>query len=665
MPYFWRKRPYWWRRHLWRRRTRAPFRWRYGRKRWRRRRYRVRKLKLPFLRLKQWQPRRVKKLKITGMLPTYITTHATISNDLRLYEDEIVPHLVPSMGGYSITTFTLSALYQLYQKGRCYWTESNTELPLIRYTGCEFKLYRAESSDAIYVYQNCFPMTVTANTFNSTQPTLMSLTKNHKIIRCKKHNYTKKPYRKLKIKPPSQFSNKWYTQKDIADLPLVMLLCSAMSLDRTFMASNSQSTTMGFWSLNTDVFKFHDWEQQTTQGYRPADGLYFYSFQQGTEKLPEIKNIQVQNIIFLGASEKKTAGQTIKDSKVGSDSFSQTWDRYFSSHGYWGNIFVKFYLTGTAPILYTTQHPKSFKSKFTDYTTPLTEDFKYFDKPLIIRQRYNPLADLGGTNNIYLLDLHDLNAGWDPDRDKTLQRPNLPLWLGAWGLIDWWKLSKNALTIDTEKVIAIQTQYFYPHLKYSVPLDEDFIAGYSPYRKDVTTASDNLHWHPKTLFQHQTINNICAAGPGTIKLPSNTSAEGHIGFSFYFKIGGCAQDIKEIEDPEQQPDIPTPNNILTPTSLQSPKTSLENFIYSFDWRRGYLTDKAIQRIKQSEAIETSSLTPTGINLFNQIPPPERPPETDSSEEEKENEALQCLLNLFQHRQKQYRHRIIKLMEALK
>nr|UGV35018.1 MAG: ORF1 [TTV-like mini virus] len=668
MPYFWR-RPRPWRRRLWRRRLRPSIRGRFYRRRYRKRFYkrRVRKRKLKFLHLKEWQPSRIRKLKIKGTLPTYITTKDRVTNNLRLYEDEFAPHLVPSMGGFSITTFTLGALYELFQKGRCWWTHSNDELPLIRYTGCQMKLFRSEKSDAIYTYFNCLPMNVTVETYNSTQPVIMQLSKNRKIVRCKQANYSKKPYVKLRIKPPAPFESRWYTQKDIADIPLVTLMASAMSLDRYYTASNSQSTTIGFWALNLSVFKYHNYTSNTTHGYHPRDQLYLYSFQQGQTRLPKINEIVIKNLIFLGQTGKKDAGTTIGDTKQDSEPATTTINRYFQNHGYWGNVFVPFYLTKTAPIIYSTRHPTDIFSNtsYQNLDNKLQEaDFKYFNEPFLHRVRYNPLPDTGIGNNIYVTSTDEIVQTYNPPTDKSLERPNLPLWIAAWGLIDWWKLTKTAEKIDTKSFLTIQTDFFHPQEKPYVVLDDDFINGYSPYRSEAKelTATDALNWHPKTTFQYQTINNICQCAPGTIKLPKNVSAEGHINFTFYFKLGGCAQDIKRIKDPDDEPPLSAPYNILASTSLQNPKTALENYLFSFDWRRDYLTQKATERILQSSTTETSPIKSTGINLFNYLPPIQKAPQRQETSEENEEETLQSLFNLLQQQQRKYERRILHLMQ---
>nr|UGV37040.1 MAG: ORF1 [TTV-like mini virus] len=664
MPWWWSRPTYYRRRRTWRRRLkpRRPFRRRLWRHR--RRRYpRVRR-KLPFLHLKQWQPRFINRLKIIATMPLYITTSARIDHNLRLFESVIAPHNVPSLGGFSITVFTLNGLYDLFLKGRAWWTHSNNETPLIRYTGATITLYRAENSDYIVKYHNCYPMTTSLEAYNSTQPSIMQLSKNHLIMRCKKHNNIRKPYKKIHIRPPSQLTNKWFFQKDLADTPLLMIYAAAMSLDRYYIASNSQSSSIGFTGLNTDLIQHHDFLQQTTHGYRFKDGLYLWSVQQSQPPPTSLENIEVQNLIYLGNSQKLQPGTTIKDCST-TQIFLTKKQTYLSSFEYWGNPFIKTYFQGTGILLFTTQAPATVLANFNNATDKLktTGPFKYFTDPLTIEYRYNPFFDTGVGNKTYLVDLHSQTPGWQPPTDEKLQNNNLPLWLSTWGFTDWQKL--NNIPVDTDKLIVFQTKYITPKTDYIVPIDQDFLKGNSPFRgPNEITASDRLQWHPKTCFQYQTISNICVTGPGTIKLPPNVSAEAHMSVKFYFKLGGCAQTIKNIEKPSDQPNFPLPNTEFGTNSLQSPQTAIENFLYSFDWRRDYLTKSATERITEHQTPEISTFTSTGIDIFSPKAP-EPAPQTGQTEEQKEEtKTLLQLINLLRIKQLRYRQQIEQLVDHL-
>lgn len=592
---------------------------------------------------------------------------------MRLYEDVISPHYVPGLGGFSITVFTLNNLYDLFLKGRAWWTHSNDQLPLIRYTGCTITLYKAESSDYIFKYYNCYPMSVSLEAYNSTQPSFMQLSKNHRIMRCKKHNYTRKPYKRIKVKPPAPFTNKWFLQKDLANTPLLMTFCAAMSLDRYYTSSNSQSNTTGFKGLNTNIIQFHDFLQQTTQGYRFRDGLYLWSVQQSTPTPLTLDKIQIQNVIFLGNSRNMQPGETILDVSKHNPTitdWNQMKQRYLQSYTNWGNPFLPAYMAANTPLilLFTRQAPSDVLNTFrtADETLKKTGQnslFEYFVEPLFKEYRYNPFPDTGTGNKLYFVDLHYQRADWDPPQDESLENNDLPLWLGLWGFTDWQKL--NNVPVDTDKLLVIQSKHIWPQDKYVVPIDDDFLKGNSPFRPpNQVTPSDKLEWHPKTCFQYSSITNICTTGPATIKLPSNVSAEAHMSLKFYFKLGGCAQSIKVIQKPSNQPDFPLPNNKHSSTSLQSPNTSIENFLYSFDWRRDYLTKKATERMAKHTDSEITIVPPTGWSPLNAIPSTSKTSERTTETTEEEEETLQQLLNLLRQRQHQYKQQIIQLMGEL-
>lgn len=582
---------------------------------------------------------------------------------MQLYLTTIAPHYVPSNGGFSVTQYTLQGLYQQFQKGLNWWTQSNEDFPFIRYLGCKFQLYKSDSADYVFSYHRCGPMLPNLQTYQSCQPSMLCLNKRRKIIRCKKNNPYKRPYKTLRIKPPTHLHNTWYFQKEMADTPLLLTMSSAVSLDRWYAASNSISTTIGFTGLNTDVFTFHNFMKETTSGYHPNNTTYFYSFQQSGTQLPEVNTIQIGNLIFLGATNSMQPGTTIKDVKIGNNSFSERFLTWKTNSGWWGNVFIPLYLRGPAPILSSPKSPSQLTNYNNDTDTLKAEhNFQYYKKPLLTNYRYNPYFDRGDENIVFLTSINDQTEGWTPSADPKLKTDNLPLWILMFGLIDFWKLQFKTIPIETERCIAFHTKYIEPKDQHIiVPLDEDFLTGTSPYRpKGETTPSDKLHWHPKTSFQQRTINTIATSGPGVVKLPPNVSVEGHCKYSFYFKLGSCSAPTKTIENPEMQPTNTKTNNFLQKPSLQSPELPLQNFLYNFDWRRGMLTETALKRMQKYTIAETTLSALAGQDPFNP-PPNETASETDSSDTEKEKETLQLLLNKQRKKQQQFKQRILQLL----
>ncbi len=74
-------------------------------------------------------------------------------NNWAQYEASTVPQHEPGGGGFSILRFNLDALYEQNQLCRNVWTKSNKNLPLVRYTGMSFKIYRPDDVDLVVKIQ--------------------------------------------------------------------------------------------------------------------------------------------------------------------------------------------------------------------------------------------------------------------------------------------------------------------------------------------------------------------------------------------------------------------------------------------------------------------------------------------------------------------------------
>nr|UGV39539.1 MAG: ORF1 [TTV-like mini virus] len=662
--YFYRRYPR--RRRYWRRRPRRFIRHRYWRrKRYYKRRYGVRKKrKLKSIILRQFQPQHIRKLKCKGTIPLFVTTSETVSRNFAMYWYEISPQFVPGGGGFSIINFKLTAFYQLFKKILCYWTQSNNTLPLIKYTGCTIKLYTSEHTDYIATYHNCLPMKPTLDTYNSTHPQMQKLNNRHMIIRCRQNRPNRKPYRKIKLRPPSQFTQKWYFQNEIADQSLLMLMVSAMSLDRYFAGSKSISTTIEFTSLNTNIFKFHNWKLNPTSGYYPKENTYLYALENGHQN---IENEKVVNLIYLGQTKNIGIGKTIKQTQTSGQQIKDTFSKYTQDSTNWGNPFDPRYLTEEVPVYYSTKSPQQLLIHYTTQSGTFSETTQIghgimttFTEKLLVECRYNPYGDYTD-NNIFLEQNNIVTPHeWAQPTDPKLEGGPYPLWLSTWGFIDW---QKNRLgpSADLDYVFVMVTHHIKPPLPFYVPIDEDFQKGRSPFQPDNTkpTIEDQLHWQPKVRFQLRTINNIASCGPATVRLPPQISAEAHADFTFHFKLGGCASPGQEIEDPTKQTQWPVPNNILQQPSLQSPSMPLESFIYNFDKRRDYITKRATERLQSISPIKESLLSITDRNFLHQETPQES---SQSSEEETEKEALLRLINKQRTRQLKFKQRILQLIQ---
>nr|UGV37010.1 MAG: ORF1 [TTV-like mini virus] len=667
MPYY--RRPWRRRRRIWRRRTRGPFRWRRRRRYWRNW-VRKPKRKLKKITVKEWQPTKIVKLKITGEYPLFEGTNERTGNNNTQYIDAIAPHYMPGGGCFSITQFTLQGLYELHQKARNWWTRSNCNLPLIRYNGCTLRLYRSANADYVSVYARCGELKCTESLYQSCQPAILNLNKHKRLVKCSKDTKSKKPYKVMKIPPPTLMQSKWYFQKEIANTPLFILLTSAMSLNRWYIASTSISSTTGFYSLNTDSFQYRDFKKPSlTAGYVPNDTQHFFVL----DKNINFEQARYKNLIYLGQSNTYTLGTPLQFvpplNATQETQINQKVDTWLSNQDYWGNPFYPLYFSGDGPqILITNKFPQvKEKAKSTKLEGLIKTDslFTFKTTPNVWECRYNPQNDRGH-NTVYLQSITNTGKKWEAPENTMPKTEGLPLWLLLHGWLDYYDKLGRPQHMWTDYCLVIISDYITPKHSYYVLTDDDFLHGKSPYmpQEGMIADYDRLNWHPKLNFQRRSISKIINTGPGIVKLPPQISTEAHLHYTFHFKLGGCPPPMDDVCNPKEQPSFPRPGNILQTTLLQSPSTPIQYYLNSFDQRRDMLTRKASKRIKKDWGFTENIFEPTGTTSMDV--PIETQTETstsDTSEEEEEPQTLQ--LNLQRHRRKQrkLRLRILQLLKA--
>ncbi len=180
-----------------------------------------------------------------------------------------------------------------------------------------------------------------------------------------------------------------------------------------------------------------------------------------------------------------------------------------------------------------------------------------------------------------------------------------------------------------------------------------------PY-EDQLNPLDKDRWYPCVQMQQTSIYNITSSGPGSPKVTPLNSIEAKADYTFYFKFGGNPPPMDTLTDPTTQPDIHIPTNFLQSTSLQNPATRPENYLYSFDQRRDYITTKAIKRLQKTWDTEKYSIT-DGSHLSAEIQTPETSSSETTSEEEEEAQNLLLKLRKQQLRNKRLKLRILKTM----
>nr|UGV33874.1 MAG: ORF1 [TTV-like mini virus] len=647
----------WYRRRRWyrpRRRRRFRFRSRF-RKTFRNRRYQrrrrvrkkhYRKRKLKKIIVREFQPQTIKKCKIKGLECAFLCNFQKIYFNYQLYEASIVPQHLPAGGGWSVKAFSLNYLYDAHQHCKNIWTKGNYNLPLVKYLGCRIRCYQSLTQDWVFRYQNFYPMVATIDSYCSAQPGLMLMNHHTKKIPSKITYKKKKPYITFRIKPPALMQNKWYFAHDLSKIPLLMTYCSACSLDNYYIETDKESTNITINILKTGIFENTNFENKGTTPYwcrqlpnSPFSKLYLYATQHEFTG----NKIKVKYIICLGDTQHYTGGFAFADPH----NPYKEWTTYKTKHDTWGNPFYPDYLNNKdtytiwlstinwATIINTTD-PET-EHDFSTSKTPVTELYE--------QVRYAPERDTGDHNTIYFTSTTiDVNH-WDPPTDTSYTNHGFPLYILAWGYSDFVKRMEKLKDLETKYCITIKTNTTYPIRQTLVPLSQSFINGHSPFENHFNPL-DRDRWYPSLQYQYEAINQICKTGPGTPKSGGRKTTEAKFEYIFYFKFGGSPPTVPEIEDPSEQTRFPIPNNFRGTTTIESPNTPIQSYLYNFDTKKDIITLKAAKRIKEDwetkENVFTDAKEKAGLEEVY-IPPTKKKKEEDS-------ETIQQLIQQLQFQQ---------------
>nr|UGV37793.1 MAG: ORF1 [TTV-like mini virus] len=650
-----------WRRRRWRPRRRPRFRRprKTLRRRWttyrKRRRVRKRlnfKKKLKYILLKEFQPKRIHRCKIKGTICLFQCGPDRLNREWTQFMNSYYPPHYQGGGGWSQLKFSLDSLFEQRELLHNKWTKSNVQMPLCRYTGCKLKLYRTDDVDYIVHYSLCLPMLDTVYQHTNAQPNNLLLYKQKVIVPSKKTNPKGKLYKIKHIRPPEQFQTKWYFQADLAKTPLLLITTTACCLDRIYLNPRSWNNNIDINILNTSFFQTPNFANtpQGTQPWQPKPGYWLYGTQNGSEKS------KLSELIFVGQTKTYTIGQPIG---------TRTWATYSATqtkYEYFGNPFHPDFFNGTRQLWISKSTPQEVFTNNIQSTTIETYNSTHSNKgisevtqDLHTTVRYTPERDTG-ENEIYLLNIADNKFNWDEPDDADLIYEGYPLWCLLWGWVDWQVKLKKIQQVETNYILVIKTPFTYPKKEYLVPINKNFIDGKSPWDPESIYAEDKQNWRPQVKYQETEIENICKTGPYVAKTSVN-SIEAHADYTFYFKWGGCPNDLEHITDPSDQRHYPVPNQILQGPEIQDPNGDPKQELYCFDFRRCMLTKKAADRIKKDST--TTQFTFTGTKM--QSSPTKIQTQDPSSEEEETETPPQLQLQQLKRQQHKLRQQLRLLL----
>ncbi len=378
----------------------------------------------------------------------------------------------PFGGGHSTMRFSLTVLYNDFLRHMNFWTKSNQDLELARYFGVTFTFYRHPTEDFIITYNRKTPLGGNILTAPSLHPGNCMLSKRKILLPSLETRPKGKKTKKLRIGPPTLFTDKWYFQKDICDLTLLNLNVVQADLRFPFCSPQTDNICVNFQVLSSvyngylDIHHF-DNASEETQAKEIQTFLKTVFKDQGT-KLTSF------NALNTFRTEGCASHPQLKKPTSNSNppSTVQT-NKYFAQlDGLWGDPIYANSLnssngtstvTADSIIKILVDNMKSYYQKFKDEGFPtswygnmanchLTGIYSpiYLNAGRISPEipglyteiLYNPYTDKGKGNKVWLDPLTKKDNIYTPPQSKCLIL-DMPLWCAVFGYQDWIKKELN------------------------------------------------------------------------------------------------------------------------------------------------------------------------------------------------------------------------------
>nr|UGV45127.1 MAG: ORF1 [Torque teno virus] len=644
--WWWRRRRPWpYRRRRWRtirtRRPRRPLRrrrrrrrvrrrrWgrRRGRRTYYRRRFRKKKRKRKKLVLKQWNPSTIRRCTITGMIPLIVCGHTSAGRNYALRSDDFIPQSQPFGGSFSTTTWNLNVLYDEHLKFHNKWSYPNTQLDLARYLGAYFYFYRDPKTDFIVTYNTVPPFKIDKYSSPMLHPGMLMQRKKRILIPSFETRPKGKRRIRVKIKPPTLFEDKWYTQSDLCSVNLLSLAVSAASFKHPFCPPQTENICITFQVLRD--FYYTQMNVTDTKGTDISDKdkaifdnhLYkFANYYQTVHTLGQLNPTQ-QPALFsdrqnqgipekdsylsgIGPNKLQTGNNSIygqpnynpdieKLHKIRKWFFKQetTANTIHGQYGHPQNDAVDYHIGKYSPIF------------LSPYRTNLQFPTAYVDVT------YNPLVDKGLGNKMWIQSVTKSDTQFNELNCKCVLQ-DIPIWAMATGYAEF---IESELGLQEEVysvyIICVICPYTQPKM-YSdnnvnmgyVFYDSLFGDGKMPSGTGLVPFYYQSRWYPRLRFQLQVLHDMYICGPFSYKddLKSTVlTAE----YKFRFLWGGNMIPEQVIRNPCKAEGAGSgytyPDRLPRDLQIADPQTmGPEWAFHTWDWRHGLFGKGALKRVSE-------------------------------------------------------------------
>lgn len=630
-----------------------------------------------------------------------ICGHLREGRNYALHSDDIVEQNTAFGGSLSTTSWSLKVLFDQHQRGLNRWSASNETLDLARYHGCKFTFYRDKHTDFIVTYDISAPYKLDKYSSPSYHPGSMMLQTKHKILI---PSFDTKPKGRstvsVRIKPPKLFVDKWYTQQDLSTVNLVTFAVSAASFTHPFCPPQTDNPCCTFQVLKEFYYPIIGYSSAETKVSSVFTNIlyknctYFQSFLTPQfigqiVKLPNgklVKDLTTSSIPGFGEGSPVTKHEIDTYNSWQKDQFITNASQHYNYCNY-NPKYEKLEWLRKYYFAWETNKNASVKP---DHITPSVNWYEYhigLFSPIFLSPfrssslefprayqdvTYNPLVDKGVGNVIWFQ--------YNTKADTQLSIPSCkcviedkPLWAAFYGYSDFVQQEIGPYT-DAESVgfVCVICPYTKPPMKNPenpmmgyVFYDSNFGAGKWIDGSGFVPLYWQTRWRPETLFQESVMRDITITGPFSYKDDlKNTVLTAK--YKFNFRWGGNLLHEQTIRNPCPTDGHPSSGRQPRDIQVVDPLSVGPRFVFhSWDWRRGYLSEAALKRIRdQPLDYEAYSYIPKRPRIFppttgDAVDPKQR--ENYSSEEEsslisfeegQEPKARQVHQHLLRHLRKQ-------------
>lgn len=532
--------------------------------------------------------------------------------------------------------FTLRILYDEYKRFMNYWTASNEDLDLCRYRGCTLWFFRHPEVDFIILINTMPPFLDTQLTGPSIHPGLMALNKRARWIPSLKSRPGRKHVVKIRVGAPRMFTDKWYPQSDLCDLPLLTIFASAADMQYPFGSPLTDTVVVGFQvlqSMYNDCLSILP-ENFTGSGKGKAlhekitKYLPNYNTTQTLAQLkPYVDNMQsvtsTQTWSSMVNTTKFTTAST-PNTINGSAPYYTFADTWYRGTAYTKNITeiplkaAQLYQQTTEKLLGTTF---TGGSPYLEYhgglycSIWLSAGRSYFEtKGTYTDVTYNPFTDRGEGNMVWIDWVSKCDSVYSKTQSKCLIE-NLPLWAAVYGYAEYCSKATGDTNIEQNCRVVIRSPFTNPQLldhnnplRGYVPYSINFGNGKMPGGSSQVPIRMRSKWYPTLFHQKEVLEAIAQAGPFAYHSDQMKVSLG-MKYAFKWVWGGNPVSQQVVRNPCKDTGGSSGNRVPRSVQIVDPKYNTpELAIHAWDFRRGLFGPKAIKRM-QKEPYPTELLSP--------------------------------------------------------